>query len=325
MKEKYIYNEHTLQYEKLETNYKERILKMFGLFSALIVSTFLLSPIWHQVFPNALVQKKDKEIEQLTLKLSTIQKQTDLNVSVLQAIQTRDANLYRMMFNMNPIDQNVWNGGTGGHDRSFDLAKYSSTPQIEKTQDIINRLSQQLTLQSKSLDTLAVMAKDKEKMLSSIPSIKPVRQDMLSNSLDALSGFGYRIHPIHHVRKFHKGMDFSAPSGTAIQSTGNGVVESANYNGGGYGKCVIVDHGYGYKTLYGHMSRIDVKPGQVLKKGERIGLIGSTGASTGPHCHYEVHLNGTIVNPLAFCLDGLSVAEYSSLVTAAAREGRSLD
>lgn len=324
MKEKFIYNNHTLQYEKIETSWRESVLKIFGLISAIIVSVLLFSPVWQRMFPSAAVQQKEKEIDQLTFKLKALEKTSDINGSALQSLQSRDAHLYRMMFNMNPIDAAVWNGGSGGHDRLLDLAKFPTTENILKTQDKVEKLSQQLVIQSRSLDTLVKMAADKEKMLSSIPSIKPVREDMLHSSLDALSGFGWRVHPIHHVRRFHKGIDFSASSGTAIQATGDGVVEIASVNGG-YGNCVIVNHGFGYQTLYGHMMRIDVKVGQKIKKGERLGIVGSTGSSTGPHCHYEVHFNGNIVDPLPFCLDGLSPMEYAALVNAASREGRSLD
>lgn len=325
MKEKFTYNKHTLQYEKIEPSWKESALKVFGLFSAIIVSVLLLAPIWQRMFPSAIVKTKEKEIDQLTFKLKTLEKQSEVNGSALQSLQSRDAHLYRMMFNMSPIDASVWNGGTGGHDRLFDLVKFPTTENIVKTQDKVEKLSQQLAVQSRSLDTLMKMAADKEKMLASIPSIKPVREDMLHLCLEALSGFGWRVHPIHHVRKFHKGMDFSAASGTAIQATGDGFVEKAGKDNGGYGNCVIINHGYGYKTLYGHMMRIDVKEGQKIKKGERLGVVGSTGASTGPHCHYEVHFNGGLVNPLPFCLDGLSPMEYAGLVNAASREGRSLD
>ncbi|NJN33690.1 MAG: M23 family metallopeptidase [Saprospiraceae bacterium] len=188
----------------------------------------------------------------------------------------------------------------------------------------MEQLSRLIALQSKSFDTIARLAKEKEQMLSSIPSIKPVREDKLASSVGYLSGFGMRLHPIHKVRRFHKGIDFTAPHGTAIQATGDGEVVKAGYDGG-YGNCVIIDHGYGYRTLYAHMSKLEAKVGQRVKKGQRIGLIGSTGSSTGAHCHYEVHLNGNVVNPIQFVLDGLSPAEYQALANAASMEGNSLD
>jgi murein DD-endopeptidase MepM/ murein hydrolase activator NlpD len=322
--EKFIYNKNTLQYEKLEVNWKEQAIKVFSLISAMVVTSLLTYPIWQRLFPTAEIQKHKAENEQLVIINESLSKQVELQGQALAGIQNRDANLYRMMFNMDPIDPSVWQGGTGGHDPYAQIAKFESAKTVVGTMEKVERLSQQLKLQSKSLDTLASMAREKEKMMSSIPSIKPVRADLLAASLDALSGFGYRLHPIHKVRRFHKGIDFSADKGTAIQATGEGVIEKADYDGG-YGKCVIINHGYGYKTLYGHMSQIDVKEGDKVKKGQRIGLIGSTGSATGPHLHYEIHVKGEVVNPIPYCLDGLSPTEYQALVAAASREGSSRD
>jgi murein DD-endopeptidase MepM/ murein hydrolase activator NlpD len=181
-----------------------------------------------------------------------------------------------------------------------------------------------MVLQSKSLDTIMQTAQEKEKMLASIPSIKPVRADKLAKNVGLLSGFGYRIHPIYKVPRMHTGIDFTAPKGTPIQATGDGVVVKAESNSG-YGRCVIIDHGYGYQTLYAHMSRIDIKQGQRVKRGQRLGLVGSTGASTAPHCHYEVHLRGERVNPVHYVMDGLSTKEYASLVNIAQAANQSMD
>jgi Peptidase family M23 len=323
-KEKFIYNKQTLQYEKIEVNGKERLLKAFGLFSAFIVTSLLCFPIYRRIFPSDEIQGKNKEIEQLLIVNKTNEKQIEHLGKAVNSMQQRDKGLYRMMFNMDPIDPSVWNAGTGGHDRYTNLAKFASSKDIVETADKIEQLSYRIKLQSESYDKIKGIIREKENMMSSIPSIKPVRADLLAASLDALSGFGWRLHPIHKVRRFHKGMDFTADHGTAIQATGDGTIEKAGYDGG-YGKCVIINHGYGYKTLYGHMSKIDVQDGQSVKKGQRIGLIGSTGASTGPHCHYEIHYKGEVINPLPYCLDGLTPAEYAALVSAAAREGGSRD
>jgi murein DD-endopeptidase MepM/ murein hydrolase activator NlpD len=247
-----------------------------------------------------------------------------VQTKAIESMDQRYGNLFRGMFNMEPIDPSVWNGGTGGHNRYANLANFGSARTISETIERADKLSQRIALTSKSIDEVAKLAREKESMLASIPSIKPVRADLLAASLQDLSGFGWRLHPIHKVQRFHKGIDFTADKGTAIQATGDGTVEKSGYDGG-YGKCVIINHGYGYKTLYGHMSQLDVSEGQKVKKGQRIGLIGSTGSATGPHCHYEIHFKGEVVNPLQYCLDGLSPAEYSALVMAASREGNSKD
>ena len=321
-KEKFVYNKQTLKYEKVERTWKEISIIAFGLCSAFFVAFLFLFPLFQRLFPQN--EQKDAEIEQLKVYNEALRKQVEMDEKALVAIQNRDRAIYRTMFNMDPIDPSVWQGGTGGHDRLARYANFGSAKVLAETQEILDKLTHQIALQSKSLDTIAKLAREKEAMIQSIPSIKPVREDKLSSSLGYLSGFGWRIHPIHRVRKFHKGIDFSAPHGTAIQATGDGVVVQAGRDGG-YGNCVIISHGYGYQTLYGHMSKVDVSVGDRVKKGQRIGLIGSTGASTGPHCHYEVHVNGVVVNPVQFCLDGLTPAEYQALVNAADSENRSVD
>jgi murein DD-endopeptidase MepM/ murein hydrolase activator NlpD len=182
-----------------------------------------------------------------------------------------------------------------------------------------------LKYKKNSLDSLYKVAVVKEKKLASIPSIKPVKETALRKDVKFLSGFGTRIHPIHKLRRFHKGIDFTAPTGTDIQATGNGRVASINKEGSGYGKHVLIDHGYGYKTLYAHMHTISVKEGAIVKKGQKIGLVGSTGSSTGAHLHYEVWLNGVAINPIDYCLDGLTAKEYQDLVKRASTDNQSLD
>jgi murein DD-endopeptidase MepM/ murein hydrolase activator NlpD len=188
----------------------------------------------------------------------------------------------------------------------------------------MDRLKHQMNLQSRSLDSITMMAKDKEMMLASIPSIKPIRSDKLNRTIKLLSGFGPRIHPIHKVRKMHWGIDFSAPSNTPIQATGAGKVTFSGRKSG-YGNCVEIDHGYGYKTLYAHMSTIEVERGEEVVRGEMIGRVGSTGTSTAPHCHYEITLRGQKVDPIQYCLDGLTPGEYQELVELAAVQNQSFD
>ena len=161
-------------------------------------------------------------------------------------------------------------------------------------------------------------------MLASIPSVKPVREDKLQKSIGTLSGFGYRIHPIYKFKKFHAGLDFPARVGTAIQAPGDGVVVEAGWHQG-YGNCVKISHGYGYETLYGHMSRISIKVGEHVTKGKKIGEVGDTGLSTAPHLHYEVHYKGNPINPINFCMDNLTPLEYQLMVSASQKANQSLD
>jgi murein DD-endopeptidase MepM/ murein hydrolase activator NlpD len=180
-------------------------------------------------------------------------------------------------------------------------------------------------LQSKSLDEILRLAQQKEEMLAAIPSIKPLRSDKLRRDIQLLSGFGWRTHPIHKVRKMHAGIDFSAPKGTSIQATGNGKVIKVERKSTGYGVAVTIDHGYGYQTLYGHMWKVNVEVGEKVVKGQKIGEVGSTGTSTAPHCHYEVIYKGKKVNPIHYCMDGLTPEEYAEMAEAAERLNQSFD
>lgn len=324
-KEKFVYNIHTLTYEKVVIPLKTRIWQAFGFFSVVIVTSLLMLTVFYTIFPSPREADLMREIDQMSAKYKQMSNQVDVMSKVLTNIQDRDANVHRMVFGMDPIDQDVWNAGVGGHEAHPELAafKYGSTD-IRDALDKIDLLSRQMVLQSKSLDTIQNLAKNQEKMLASIPSVKPVREDKLQKSIGTLSGFGYRIHPVYKIRKFHAGLDFPARVGTAIQAPGDGVVVETGWHNG-YGNCVKVSHGYGYETLYGHMSKITVTVGQHLTKGQKIGEVGDTGLSTAPHLHYEVHYKGKPINPINFCMDNLTPVEYQQMVNAATKANQSLD
>lgn len=326
-REKFVYNKHTLQYERVEVSKREQAVKIFGIASACLVSILLGTLLLMRLgaVPSFSEMRRLRyEKEQLATVINAQGKQIDKMTKVLDNVQQRDAYVHRMMFNMEPIDKDVWNGGVGGSERNSDIAHLTSAKTIGETREKIEKLAYQLSLQSKSLDTLARLAKNKEQMFAAIPSIKPVREDQLVRGITLLSGFGMRFHPIHRTMKFHKGIDFTADTGTPIQATGDGEIVKAGREGG-YGNTVVINHGYGYETLYGHMSKIEVQVGQKVKKGQRLGLVGSTGSSTGPHCHYEIHVQGRPVNPIHFVMDGLTPLEYKALADAARRTNKSFD
>jgi murein DD-endopeptidase MepM/ murein hydrolase activator NlpD len=231
-----------------------------------------------------------------------------------------------MIFGMNPIDQDVWNGGIGGADRFSNLTKYKNTGEsLINAKQKIEKLKRQMVVQSKSLDQVAKLADQREEMLAAIPAIKPIRSDKLKRNIRSLSGFGMRMHPIFKRRRMHTGIDFTTPKGISIHATGNGVVESIKKNKSGYGTHVTINHGFGYKTLYAHMGEVSVKRGQKVVRGEIIGKVGNTGTSTAPHLHYEVIYQGKKVNPIHYCMDGLTDTEYQELVNMAASQNQSFD
>lgn len=325
-KEKFVYNKHTLRYEVVEVTLKERILRLLGFTSAVAFSAVLFTLLVWKVFPSPNEQAKDIEIIKLQEQLKAKENQIGDMDKTLAKIQERDRGIHRMILGMDPIDESVWSGGVGGSERYQEFRNLGKSGDLMAlVQQRADKLKWRLAKQSESLDAVVEAARKKEERFASIPSIKPVRSDKLKRNIKLLSGFGMRIHPIHKVRKMHTGIDFTAPRGTAIQATGNGVVERVEKRRTGYGHNVIINHGFGYKTLYGHMSRIDVKKGQKVKKGEAIGLVGSTGSSTAPHLHYEVIHDDRKVNPIDYCLDGLSPKEYDELKKLAATANQSLD
>ena len=186
----------------------------------------------------------------------------------------------------------------------------------------LNNLSVRSAFQDKSYVEVGAMVKNKEKLLRAIPAIQPVSNKNLNR---IASGYGYRIDPLYKDYRLHAGLDFTAPSGTPIYATADGVVQAAGFNSDGYGNKVVINHGYGYQTLYGHMVRVKAKVGQTVKRGEVIGYIGSTGKSTGPHCHYEVIKRGAKVDPVYYFYNDLTPAQFDRILKAAAANKQSLD
>jgi len=311
-KEKFIYNTQTLQYEKAVTPLRVKIIRTLGYALAVTLTSVVIISIANNFFPSPKEQAQQREIEQMEYHYSAMNNQIELMSKVLDNVQERDASVHRMLFGMDPIDKDVWNGGVGG-----DL--------LISTQEKVDKLKNQLAIQSQSLDKVQQLAADKEVMLASVPAIKPVRSDKMKRNIRSMSGFGWRIHPIFKRRKMHTGIDFTCPSGTPIIATGDGKVLKIEKRKSGYGNSIVIDHGFGYKTRYAHMSTMDVKRGELVKRGQVIGAVGSTGTSTAPHLHYEVIHKGKKVNPIHYCMDGLSPKEYQELVDMAATGNQSFD
>ena len=325
-KEKFVYNPKTLRFESYSPNFTRRLLKFAGYVTTVGFTSFLLLLLVLEFMPSPKEQSLMREVDQMRIKYSALDEQLDIMSKVLNNIQDRDAHVHRMIFGMDPIDHNIWNSGIGGHERYADLTMYDNSGELLiNTLEKADKLARQLTLQSKSLDSLEDIASEKEKYLNSIPSIKPVREDRLRRKMRYLSGFGVRIHPIHKIPKMHYGLDFTAPLGTAIRATGAGKIVRIQNERSGYGKSILIDHGYGYTTLYAHMKDVEVHVGQQVNKGEQIGTIGNSGTSTAPHLHYEVRFKDNPINPIHYCMDGLTPREYEELVAMASEANKSFD
>ena len=323
---KYVYNEASLSFEEYKTPGKFRLLTLFGYLCATVVTSFVFFLLHNTYFPSQQELALKREMDQMKYHYESITEQVDEMSSELAVVQERDKGIHRFMLGMEPIDEAVWNGGVGGSDKYASFAKFPNTAELLiSTQQKVDKLMLQLKIQKNSLDTILFNANKRADMIASIPSIKPVRIDLLKKNLNAMSGFGIRLHPVHKVDRMHAGIDFTAPVGTPIQASGNGKVIKAEHERVGYGNHVIIDHGFGYTTLYGHMFSFNVKVGDVIQKGQTIGLVGDTGTSTGPHLHYEVRYKGDPVDPITFVLDDLTPSEYQQLVERAALENQSFD
>lgn len=323
---KYVYNEKTLQYEKLKLSKSEKFQRFIGASSLIVFTSLAIFAIAYLYFPTPKEKTLQKEIQQMSYHFNNLSQDFTEIAQQVEHLHEKDSEVHRMIFGIAPLDESIWEGGTGGH-KKYDniLMEGVSKEMINNSLSKVDKLKRKVALQRASLDTLFHLAVAKEERLASIPSIKPVREDRLKRKMRNLSGYGMRFHPVHKVKKFHKGIDFTAPSGTAIQATGNGTVIRVENKSRGYGKNVIIDHGYGYTSLYAHMSSISVKKGQKVVKGQELGKVGSTGTSTAPHLHYEVRYKGKAINPIDYCMDGLSPEEYKELVDMASVANQSFD
>lgn len=318
---KYFFNSQTLKYEKVKLSIGLKILKGFGFISTALVFSFIIIALAYTFLDSPKEKQLKREINSLALQYKILQsrlKQMDL---VMEDLQERDDNIYRVIFEANPIPLDVRKAGFGGINRYKSLDNYNHSNLMIETTKKIDRLSKEIYVQSKSYDELAKVVNSKGKMMASIPAIQPIDSRKLRG---AISGFGYRMHPIYKIRKMHEGLDFAAPIGTPIYATGDGIVIAAGVERG-YGNRIMINHGYGYVTKYAHMSKFKVQSGARIKRGDIIGYVGNTGASTGPHCHYEVYKNGKPINPINFFFNDLSPSEYVTMLEIASRENQSLD
>ncbi len=319
---KYFYNTDTHRFEKLETSWQGKLLRVLGFISAALVSAAIIVAIAFRFLDSPKEKKLRGEMYQLREQYTALQRELDDMNKSLAELEQRDNNVYRSVFESAPLPDSV---RIGKQYSAIDIDQFAYTPSeqiIESVQNGIKALRNRLQVQRRSYDTLEHLVKAKEQMLTAIPAIQPVSNKTLER---LASGFGYRIDPIYKTPKMHTGLDFAAPMGTPIYATGNGTISEAGFDNGGYGNHVIINHGYGYQTLYGHMVRFKARPGERVKRGQVIGWVGSTGKSTGPHCHYEVIKNGNKIDPIHFFFNDLSAADYERMVRIAASGNQSFD
>jgi murein DD-endopeptidase MepM/ murein hydrolase activator NlpD len=319
---KYFFNPRTLHFEKVRTNVGILILRVVGFVSASLVFGGFFLFITDRYIDSPNEKRLRREIGNLELQMEVMNKRVDQLGSVLSNLQERDKDIYRTIFEADPLSEDIRNAGTGGVEKYKKLEGFDYSTAIIETAKKIDKLSAKMYVQSKSFDELVNLSRNKTEMLASIPAIQPVSNRGLKGMV---SGFGYRIHPIYKTRKMHSGCDFAAAMGSPIYATGDGTIMQPDMHHSGYGKYVVISHGYGYQTLYGHMSKVVAQPGQKVKRGQLIGYVGSTGTSTAPHLHYEVIRHGNQVNPINYFFNDLTPAEYNEIREIAEQSNQSFD
>ncbi|MRG49036.1 peptidoglycan DD-metalloendopeptidase family protein [Chitinophaga sp. SYP-B3965] len=319
---KYFYNTQTLKYEKLVVSLRVKILRILGFISAAIVTGILFLSVAYRFLDSPKEKLLRADIDNMKEEYDALQGRMSELKGHMDELQHRDNEIYRVIFEAAPIPDSVRAGKPEKAEEMQQLQSKDNREVINATTSILEELINRVKVQEKSYIQIEDLIKNKQKMLASIPAIQPVS----NKDLDRIaSGFGYRIDPIYKTMKFHSGLDFAAPSGTPIYSTGDGVIEEASLSDVGYGNHVVVNHGYGYKSLYGHMVRMKVKRGQTVKRGDVVGWVGSTGKSTGPHCHYEVSKNGSKVDPVYFFFNDLTPEQFDRMLKIARSGNQSFD
>ena len=319
---KYRFNTKTLSYEKIELDWKQKLFRVSTFLVASVFMGFLLYVMASKLIDSPKEKLLIKENNQLKSQYELLNRRMDQATSVLEDIQRRDDEIYRIIFEAEPIAKEIREAGFGGVNRYKKLEGYKNSELIIENAKMLDQITKQLYIQSKSFDEVLDMAVRKEELLAAIPAIQPVANKELKRMA---SGYGMRMHPIYKRRKMHFGMDFSAEQGTEIYASGAGTIELAKKSRRGYGNHVIIDHGYGYKTLYAHMSKINVRRGEKVMRGTVIGEIGNTGLSVAPHLHYEVIKNGQKVNPINYYFNDLTPEEYDRMIELASQPTQSFD
>jgi len=319
---KYYYNTNTLRYEKLEVPLRVKLLRIFGFIAAALVTAALISYFAFQFVgsPNEKILRMQNErlkdrYTSLNAKARALEKQMD-------ELEKRDNNVYRAIFEASPIPDSA---RAKAMEDAKEIATIESLANNELFSSLVHTLDllgSRMKVQDNSYKQIDGLIKNKEQLLSHTPAIQPVSNKDLNR---IASGFGYRIDPVYKTVKMHAGLDFAAPQGTPIYATANGTIIVSGNKGNGYGNHVVINHGYGYETLYGHMVKVKLSPGQKVSRGEVIGWVGSTGKSTGPHCHYEVHKNGNKIDPVYFFYNDLSPEQFDRLLKQAASSNQSFD
>lgn len=321
-KVKYYYDPESLSYKKIERKKGTTFTYAFVFTLASALFGFIFVFLASQFVESPKERALKRELQNAQLQFELLNKKMEKTEMVLANIADRDNNIYRVYFEANPIPEEQRTAGFGGVNRYKSLEGFDNSKLIIESNKRLDIIQKQLVVQSKSLDEIAKLAEDKEKLLAAIPAIQPVSNEDLTRMA---SGYGFRSDPFTKVRKMHWGMDFTAPKGSPIYATGDGVVERADNTASGYGNHIRIDHGYGYVSLYAHLFKYNVRKNQKVKRGDLIGFVGSTGRSEAPHLHYEIFKDGERIDPINFYYGSLTAEEFNEMLEHASLENQSLD
>jgi len=321
-KTKYIFNDKLLSYEEAKTTSLQRLSRILLFFIAAVASSFAIIFLSYTFFESPKERILKSEISQYELQYQIMNDRLNQLQGLVDEMADRDDNIYRIIFEAEPISKTVRLAGYGGVDRYARLEGYNNSELLTETAKKLDNIASELYVQSKSFDEVYEMARNKENMLACIPAIQPVNNKELKR---LSSYYGYRIDPIYKIKKFHAGVDFSAPQGTPIYTSGEGTVVKTRRSRRGYGNTVTIDHGFGYSTFYAHIKDIKVKKGEKVVRGQIIATVGNTGKSTAPHLHYEVRKNNRTVNPIYYFFNDLSPDEFDELLSLSKVPNQSLD
>ncbi len=322
VKTKYRFNPESLSFDKIRLGFKALLMRSLAFFTGSV----FIAAIYGFIFTIFVDSPKEKalkrEIAQMTIQYELTHKEMANMEKILNQLQETDDNLYRTIFESEPIPSSLREGGTGGVNRYSELEGFDNSEIVVETAERLNKIRKKIYVQSRSFDELITFAKRKEEMLISVPAILPIYNEDLTRTA---SGYGPRVHPIYKIIKFHSGMDFTAPTGTEVYATGNGTVADVLKSVRGYGNHIIIDHGFGYSSMYAHLDGFNVRKGQKVRRGDVIGYVGNTGTSLAPHLHYEVKLNGSNVDPVNFYFNDLTPEMYEKIIEIASKTGQSFD
>jgi len=319
---KYKFDPDSLSYERIILSPLQKLFRLLKRIAGLTVIASILITILSVFFDTPEERQQKRENKQLLSQYEILNGKLQRMELTMEQIKDRDDNIYRTIFGAEPIPTSVREAGFGGINRYRELEGYSNSELVINTSLKLEKMVRKLDVQWKSYNEVINLAKEKETFLASLPAISPLSGKDLTRFA---SGYGFRIHPIYRTKKMHTGIDLTAPTGTVIYASGDGRIESAEYTLGGYGKRIIIDHGFGFKTLYAHLNDIRVKTGTYVKRGEIIGTVGSSGRSTAPHLHYEVFKNNHTENPINYYYNDLTPEQYDEVILISSQMNMSFD